>query len=426
MAADISDLDIFDLDEHDVRMAAAAVPVPLRQVMPYVSRMFRISSMLAPGLILIGGELALKPEAARAYGAPTLSATGTGLTLTDALTTLLGEAAELLSQFEAYGDDDNDPSSVMAYSTDCGPFVGGWIDAALAQATDRRSVSWVTATDVSNGLAVQVPADLCLRRDVARRAIEPVGALSSGCAAGLTSDAAKLRAILELVERDAAALWWYGGRPGRVLTPDDPLFQHASQAFGALRQGQNSRVFTCIDLTTDLDVPVFAAVSMDWDGHGFACGLGCRLNAADALSAAIREVSQMELSAPLAAMKRDVRGEEALNEADRRHLRRAAFDARACPLLTPLKPSLKHSSQDLTRRQAETPMSPDRLITQLSHHGIGIAVVDLTRRAFGVPVFRALSPQLQPFVPAPLTGRMQRAMREFGGGAQHTRGVPLI
>ena len=59
-----------------------------------------------------------------------------------------------------------------------------------------------------------VPEVLCLRQ----KASLNTRGLSTGCAAGVLLDAAITSAIFELVERDAASLWWEGGRPPRPVS----------------------------------------------------------------------------------------------------------------------------------------------------------------------------------------------------------------
>jgi YcaO cyclodehydratase, ATP-ad Mg2+-binding len=59
--------------------------------------------------------------------------------------------------------------------------------------------------------------------------VAPPLKLSTGCAAGVTVAAATLRALLELIERDAVALWWRGGRRGRAIGSDDEAGRAAAE-----------------------------------------------------------------------------------------------------------------------------------------------------------------------------------------------------
>jgi thiazole/oxazole-forming peptide maturase SagD family component len=411
-------IEIHPFEDHSPTLvqALAAVPAALRRVFQRIARCFCITSAYAPGLVIVGGELAMDPDQVRAHGAATISATGTGLSLPEALTTCLGEAAELLAQFERPGDVAAHfaKSELGLHADIC---TDGWIGAALAPVSNLAPLAWTTALSDADARPVLVPSDLVLRRDLQLRVLEPVGALSAGCAAGATLDNAKERAILELIERDAAALWWYGGRPPRTVAA--AVHSAGDALLASLRQGDTLRQTTFLDITTDLGIPVLAAISMDPDGRGLACGLGARRDPTKALAAAIRELCQMELSAPLATMKRQTRGASALNASDMRHLQRAAFVAAECHLLRPTAGREQASQQPpLANLHA--------LLARLRDKRIRLLTLDLTRNDITVPVLRAVSPDLQPFVPAPLAGRMASIVQIHGGGVLHTAGTPLI
>jgi ribosomal protein S12 methylthiotransferase accessory factor YcaO len=158
-----------------------------------------------------------------------------------------------------------------------------------------------------------------------------------------------------------------------------------------------------LDITTDNGVPVVAAVSLDRDGRGMACGLSSRLTASDAAKAAVLEMCQMEMAAPIAEAKRAESGDAALNEADRRHLRRAKFAAADCALLHP---------RVMSPHAASLPAATaglNGLAGHLRNHGIRLFLVDHTRQDVGVAVARAVSPDLQPFSAAVSTMRFSHA-----------------
>jgi ribosomal protein S12 methylthiotransferase accessory factor len=410
-----------NMDEPPFAAVVAALPVMLQGVLGRLARCFQLRSEWAPGLLCLGGELRLTPEEAAAHGAAGLSVTATGLSLTEALTALLGEAAERLSEFERPGDivaadagDRAGPASAL--------LAGGWIDEAMrgASVSRDRIRAWMRAVDLADNGRVDVPADLCLRRRPERRQLQPVGALSAGCAAGQTSDMAAQRAILELVERDAAALWWLGGRPPRLLPAGSAALRAGMDLLQRLRNGQVARTTRLLDLTTDLELPAIAAVSIDADGTGLACGLAARSDAGDAACAALRELMQMELSAPLARLKLSERGEDGLNDADRRHLRRSALQTERCPLLEPKLVG------EAGGGSASRDLSAPTLGRLLTRRGVRLAMIDLTRSDIGVPVLRAMSPDLQPLASWPVTQRLASVIAAHGGGEPHTAGTPLM
>lgn len=271
-----------------------------------VERSFRIVSPFAPALWCVGAEVAPCPESVASEEGRILSATGSGASREAAVTACLGEVADLLSQFER----DGDISSTMR-ADELGQLGGlGWIAEVLRSVGGR--VDCVGAVHARSGRITPVPADLCLRCSAARRRLEPVGALSSGVAAGPDWMGAALRAVLELCERDALALWWIFGRKARRLSPKGRASREALDLVSRLRLGASRRVTRLLDITTDLGVPTIAAISTDVDGRGLACGAAARLDPAEAARAAVLELCQMELSAPVAMMKRAQSGRRTL------------------------------------------------------------------------------------------------------------------
>ena len=379
-----------------------------------LTRVFSITSPFAPGLHCIGGEIAIDAEPTAASGVARLSVAGNGETLEAALVSCLGEAADFLSQFERPGDieagvADSDRTNFIA---------DGWIAEAMSHAD--RTIDWINASDASTGGIALLPADLCLRRPPTRRAIEPVGALSSGAAAGPSFETAALRAVLELCERDAAAMWWLGGCRPRRFALEHPAIKAGAELIERLRQGEAARRTLLFDIATDNGVPVVAAVSVDHDGRGMACGLASRLTASDAARAAVLEMCQMEMAAPVAEAKRAEGGDAVLNEADRRHLRRATFAAADCELLHP-----RDMSRHATSGQAAA-LGLKGLTGHLRNRGIRLFLVDHTRQDIGIAVARAVSPDLQPFSAAVSTKRFAQARHHNEGSDIAERETPLL
>ena len=266
------------------------------------------------------------------------------------------------------------------------------------------------------------PLDLCYRRHVAEQDFTPPLKLSSGCAAAVTREDATLRGLLELIERDAVALWWRGGRRGKSIAPDSAAARGVAELLAQLRQGQQHRTTRLLDITTDIEIPVVAAISTGPDGFGFAVGFGSRMTLADAARAATFELCQVELGLQVVAAKRQEAGDQALNESDHRQLRRAAFDTRQCALLQP--------ETEPRPIVTEAPNDPGpgirHILERLQARGIAAYAIDLTRPQFLVPVVRVLAPGLQ-LEPCEITSaRLARMIAETGGGALHHGGMPLI
>jgi ribosomal protein S12 methylthiotransferase accessory factor len=372
--------DILEIDPETVSALASQASdcsPALRALAARFDRCLEFSSLTAPGLACIGGLVRLTAHEAACVGAPAISATGAAVLRERAALLCLGEAAELLSPIERPGDLVERGGKTIAPA--------GWYRQALLGAA--AAIDWLPGFRCLDDSPVLLPADLCLRRPAARRRIKPVGALSSGVAGGFDRPSALCRAILELVERDAAALWWFGGRPGRLLAGDGAA-REAAAVLAVLRGRDERRQTLLIDITTELGVPVVAAVAWDGDGRGIAIGIAARLSLAAAAAAALTEMGQMEVAAGLALHKIAAGGRDRLGEADRRHLARMAVDARSVAQLRPVEGTAPRPV-DLTDGAS--------LAKHLEARHVMLFATDLSRTDIGVPVVRVLSPDLQPF-----------------------------
>jgi ribosomal protein S12 methylthiotransferase accessory factor len=377
-------------------------------------RLFRLPVPDAPGLVFFGGEADPNRLGLQDLDLPVGSLSGSGLTPRRAFESCVGEGIEYLSQFAQATD-------FMVNGTmkeRCGRLD---IVAEVLAACDvdpERAIDWVPVRRMPEGPDAWFPADLCLRRSAARRDFTPPGKLSTGCAAGVSADDATLRAALELVERDAAALWWRGGRRGRAIASDSETGRAATVLLQQLRQGHQARRSWLLDITTDLDIPAIAAISAAEDGFGFAFGLAARMRPADAAQAAIFELCHVELAHHVVAAKQPA----LLNEGDRLRMAHGTLiDTRHCPLLQP------DGESRLTPRDAADAATDLRdVLARLTKAGIEAFRLDLTRPEFQVPVVRVVAPGLQA-EPSTIVGeRLARAMTDTGGGAIHTSGVPLL
>jgi ribosomal protein S12 methylthiotransferase accessory factor len=286
-----------------------------------------------------------------------------------------------------------------------------------------RDIGWVPAKRLADGERCFLPADICLGRRHDRRAIAPPFMLGTGCAAGPSFEAAALHGLLELIERDAASLWWRGGRRGHAVAPESEAGQHAAELLAHIRQGMQNRASWLLDITTDVGVPCVVAVSATLDGFGFSCGVAARLTMSMAAQSAIFEMCQSELAHAVVEAKRHERGDAALNARDLAHLRRrTGLDTRTCALLHPLPPrghTLEHDDEDTARTLRV-------VVDRLAGMGLETFAVDLTRRTFALPVVRIVAPGLQ-LEPSEIVGERLAATRiETGGGEAHTCRVALF
>ncbi len=395
----------------------------LLQAASRFTRVFELAAPDAPGLVSFGAELDPALADPLHAGSPAVSVSGVGLSLQEAFQGCIGEGIEYLSQVQTGSDvletsDAGDPAAAL------GPLGQDFLAAFAAhRLRPDAKLSWHRATRLSDRCEVLLPADLCLRRPPGQREIEPPFPLGTGSAAGKSWDAAALHGVLELIERDAASLWWEGGNRGRSIPPQHEAYIMAEALLARLRQNALVRRSWLLDITTDIGVPCVAAVSCLADGFGFAFGLAARPTLKAAARSAVLEMCQIELAHAVVEAKCRERGEAALNERDRIHRRRATMiNADQGLLLQPAAEGAEHLNFDTTDSGTVLQLIVDRL----GQFGIETYGLNLTRPSLAVPVARVMAPGLQLEPSAIVTPRLANMIAQTGGGAAYTGGVALI
>jgi ribosomal protein S12 methylthiotransferase accessory factor len=216
---------------------------------------------------------------------------------------------------------------------------------------------------------------------------------SNGVAAGRTLQEAETSAVLELVERDAVAIWWYG----KVLRPAVAIevLDECGAAMLRMWLQTRDRSTWLLDLTHDLHMPVIAAVSCGPDGHDIAYGFAARLSVSDAALAASLEMLQTELSLKLARSaaikgKPGGHGARLLSWSNKTNISEI-------PFLAPHEDAVA----------VPTASSACGPIPEIAARiGREVVFVDLQRPDDGLFVVRALAPGLRPWWPRFAPGRL--------------------
>lgn len=195
---------------------------------------------------------------------------------------------------------------------------------------------------------------------------------SNGCAAGNTLEEAILQGFLELVERDAVAIWWYNRvpRPGVDLDSfDDPYLAAVRRAYAGI-----DREIWALDLTADLGIPTFAALSRPVaPGAGpIIFGFGAHFDARLALLRAFTEMNQSLPGVPVSI-------------SDEPHLRPA--------IGIPLRARNTFTSERPGDLRAEV----ERCQALVERQGLELLVLDQTRPDVGLPVVKVIVPGLRHF-----------------------------
>ncbi|KWI25676.1 TOMM precursor leader peptide-binding protein [Burkholderia stagnalis] len=247
--------------------------------------------------------------------------------------------------------------------------------------TARDVIDWTPAWSLVSGKRRLVPLSYCYAEtpDSAQADVACVHN-PNGCAAGSTLDEAILQGMLELIERDAVAIWWYN----RIPRPGIDLASFEEPYFDALVREYESfgwRLWA-LDITHDLGVPSVAALAENPADGRFSIGFGCHLDARIAVQRALTEVNQL---LDIAA--------DAPHPWDREKLSETGF---------------LYPANDVRRTTGSTwpPIDADTLPAAIAHcvgkiasAGMDVLVVDKTRPDIGLSVAQVIAPGLCHFWP---------------------------
>jgi len=208
---------------------------------------------------------------------------------------------------------------------------------------------------------------------------------SNGCAAGSCREEAILQGFFEIVERDAVALWWYNRAP----RPGVRLDGFRQPYFTALREwlARLGRDIQVLDVTTDLGIPAFVAISRPISREtpsrpgDFILGAGAHLDPALAIARALTEVTQF-LPGFLAGQGR----------------RLLSDDPGAAAYLLPAPDLAPRGAGDYAALSRPDLKEEIELCVERARVcGLEVLIVDQTREDVGLPVVRVVVPGMRLF-----------------------------
>ncbi|WP_441245970.1 TOMM precursor leader peptide-binding protein [Kitasatospora sp. McL0602] len=259
---------------------------------------------------------------------------------------------------------------------------------------EAQVVDWTPVWSLAAGERRLVPTSLLYFSAVQDGGLPTAD--SNGNAAGSSLEDAVLQGFLELVERDAVALWWYNRT--RQPAVDLDAFAATEPWLPGLREEYRKigREVWVLDLTADLGIPVMAALSRRTDkpAEDVLFGFGAHLDPAVALRRALTELGQL-LPAVIDATA-DGTG-YAVEDRTARSWWSTETVARQ-PYLWPDE-ELAPRRPDSWGYQPRTDLKEDiEDITELTRrHGMELLVLDQTRPDIGLPVVRVIVPGLRHF-----------------------------
>ncbi|MEX2154956.1 MAG: TOMM precursor leader peptide-binding protein [Gemmatimonadaceae bacterium] len=255
----------------------------------------------------------------------------------------------------------------------------------------KAFVDWTPVWSLTSGEQRLLPTAFVYREARGRQGRTMCIADSNGNAAGTTLADAIVRGFLELVERDSIALWWYN----RLPRPTVDLRSLRDPYFGALTHTYRSmgRDYWVLDITGDLGVPTFAAVTCRSDSKGqIVKGFGAHLDSRRAILHAVNEMSQL-----VASLSTVSGSTEALPAGFARWVRDATVEKH---------PFLASSGVPIPLREDSASQGLGYCRSLVAKAGLELLVLDQTRPDIGVPVVKVIIPGLRPAAARFAPGRL--------------------
>jgi ribosomal protein S12 methylthiotransferase accessory factor len=223
-----------------------------------------------------------------------------------------------------------------------------------------------------------------------------INADSNGCAAGNTVAEAIVQGFLELVERDAYAIWWYNRlqRPAVDLAHFEDSYIRDLQA----QLGEHGRRLWVLDGTNDLKIPTFVGIT-HWmqDGkENIEFGSGAHFDARIALLRTLTELNQF-LSIGLMG---GGTGEKSSLDGD------TPLRLQEYPFLSPNGEATAHSASDPKFSRLDTQEQVAACVEVAKQQGLDFMVLDQTRADIEVPVVRVVVPGMRHFYKRFAPGRL--------------------
>ena len=238
----------------------------------------------------------------------------------------------------------------------------------------------------------------------------PTPADSNGCAAGNTREEAIVQGFLELVERDAYAIWWYN----RSQRAEVDLGQFNDSYIRDLQTqlAETGRKLWVLDVTSDLGVPTYVGI-LHWIQNGrenIEFGSGAHFDRRIAMLRTLTELNQflaIGLMGGGTGEKPSLDGTTPLRLQDH-------------PFLVPASTRTVQTGGDLKVPLHDTREQVEACVEIARRAGLDFLVLDQTRPDVEVPVVRVIVPGLRHFYRRFAPGRLYDVPVKLG-----LRGEPM-
>lgn len=329
-----------------------------------------------------------------------------------------GDELRIRDSYRTLGDDAVHPNSCMLFDERQYDGRADWnahhafFQHVPERFDEKEAVDWTPLWSLTGERRKLMPTAYLYYGVPPECGIRGMRADSNGCAAGSSVEDAILQGLLELIERDAVALWWYNRLPlpgVDIGSFDDPW---AEEMVG--QYARTGRELWVLDLTADLGVPVMVALSRSIAGprENVMMGFGAHLDPRTALRRAVSELNQM-IPAVLA-------NDAELDDPDATQWLRHATVASQPYLLPAPGRSAKRAADFKFVRRPDVRDDVDSLVRKLSVLGMETLVLDQTRPDIELPVVRVVVPGLRHFWTRFAPGRLFDVPVKLGRLAEPT------
>lgn len=334
--------------------------------------------------------------------------------------TFLGEEERVRGSLRSLGDQAIHPNAVLLYDERQYRDREAWngehspFHHVVAPFDEDAELDWTPVWSMTEGRHRLLPTGLLYFGGPGGAFVQ---ADSNGNAAGSSLEDAVLQGMLELIERDAVALWWYNRtrQPGVDLeTFADPWIDQMRQVHADL-----GRHVWVLDLTSDVGVPVMVALSrrVDWPTEDIIMGFGAHLDPRIALRRALSELNQLM---PALVNSTPDGGYDCTDPDAVRWWREATVDNQ--PYLVPAPGARAMGPGDYGHNPSTDLLDDVEMVRgRLEALGLQVLVLDQTRPDIGLPVVKVVVPGLRHFWSRFAPGRLFDVPVRLGRLAEPTR-----
>ncbi|MDE0539538.1 MAG: TOMM precursor leader peptide-binding protein [Rhodospirillales bacterium] len=272
----------------------------------------------------------------------------------------------------------------------------------------EAEIDWSPVWSLTQERHLYLPTSMLYGAPAELRGDADLIADSNGCAAGNTLEEAILQGFFELVERDAFAIWWYN----RLAVPGVDLESFGDDYLARAPDyySRRGRELWVLDVTQNLGIPVFAAVSRRTGGdtEDIIYGAGAHTDPRIAALRAVCELNQCLAWLPEGGSGPAIDDPLALGWWKTGRLADHPYLAPAAG--APSRGKADYAVPDT----ADVLDEVDRCRSLVEARGMEFLVLDQTRPDIGMPVVRVIVPGLRHFWERFAPGRLYDVPVEMG------------